>query len=80
MFKMTGCPYCRQAFQTMEKLYEKHPEYRKIPIEIIDETENPEISDQYDYYYVPTFYVDGIKMAEGILSEDDIDRVFSAAL
>lgn len=31
---------------------------------MIEETQHPDIADQYDYYYVPTFYVDGVKVHE----------------
>lgn len=79
MFTMGSCPYCRRAHKFMEELYEAHPEYRDIPIEIIDETQQPQLADQYDYYYVPTYYIDGIKYHEGIPTFEKIEKVFKAA-
>jgi hypothetical protein len=32
---------------------------------------HPDIADQYDYYYVPTYYLDGIKFHEGIPEQKD---------
>ena len=32
---------------------------------MIEESEQPEVADAFDYYYVPTFYVDGVKVHEG---------------
>ena len=36
---------------------------------MIEETQHPDIADQYDYYYVPTFYVDGVKVHEAEFSK-----------
>jgi len=80
MFKMTGCPHCARAFRDMETLFNEKPAYRDIPLEIVDEVENPDYANQFDYYYVPTYYVDGKKMAEGVLSKEDIRAVFESAL
>ena len=32
---------------------------------MIEESEQPALADTFDYYYVPTFYVDGVKVHEG---------------
>ena len=54
MFTMAGCPYCRAAHRWMEELMQEYPEYNDIELEIIDETEHPDIADRYDYYSPPT--------------------------
>lgn len=80
MFKLRDCPYCQRALRDMEILKREHPEYQKIPLEIIDEAEQRALADQYDYYYVPTFYVGKTKAAEGVLTKEDIQSVFESAL
>ena len=64
----------------MEELKKTNPEYSNIQVTVIDEELQPEIAKQYDYYYVPTYYVDGIKVHEGVPSEDIIRMVFEEAL
>ncbi|TDT61302.1 thioredoxin-like protein [Fonticella tunisiensis] len=80
MFTMKSCPYCRQAFTWMEELKKENPEYSNIDINIIDETLNPDVASQYDYYYVPTYYVDGVKIHEGAATKEIIRTVFEKAL
>jgi len=63
----------------MQELREKNPKYNELEIEIIDEVEQPELANQYDYYYVPTFYVDGKKLHEGVPSYESIENVFKTA-
>ena len=80
MFIIKSCPYCKAALGWMDELKEKNPEYKDLKIEIIDENENPEIADKYDYHYVPTYYVDGKKVHEGAANLRKINKVFKAAL
>ena len=56
LFYQACCPFCKRAFNYIDEL-KKRPEYKDIIIETIEETEHPDIADQYDYYYVPTFYI-----------------------
>lgn len=80
MFIIESCPHCKAAFRWMEELYAMNPKYKDLDIEIIDERVHPEISDKYDYNYVPTYYVDGEKLHDGVASLKIIQRVFDAAL
>ena len=79
MFIMETCPHCKNARKYMEELYEEHPEYRQLEIEVIDETKEPELANQYDYYYVPTYYVDGKKILRGSTHQERIAEVFRTA-
>lgn len=79
LFKMRGCAHCRLALKLQEALLEQHPEWRDIPLRIIDEREEPALADQYDYYYVPCYFVDGVKVHEGHAEQADIERVFALA-
>lgn len=56
------------------------PELRDIGIEMIEESEHPEIADSYDYYYVPTFYIDGVKVHEGGVLPGEMEDILRKAL
>ena len=60
MFYLDDCGYCAKARRALEELYAENPEYREIPIHMIEESMEPELADQYDYYAVPSFF-DGKK-------------------
>ena len=47
---------------------------------MIDEKKQPDVAAKYDYYYVPTFFVDGEKVHEGHAEKADVEKVFKAAL
>ena len=80
MMVLSGCPHCKKAFAIMEELKKKHPEYAAVSVEVVDEEENPDLANSLDYWYVPTFFVGGEKIMEGVPSEALIDKVFQAAL
>lgn len=80
MFMFEACPHCKLARRLMTKLQEEDPRYAALRIEMIDEKKQPEIADQYDYYYVPTYFVDGQKVHEGHAELDDVKKVFDLAL
>lgn len=80
MFITSWCPYCKQALTLMDTLKREDPKYGDIDIKTIDEELEPEVSKKYDYYYVPTYYVDDVKLHEGIPSKDIIKGVFEQAL
>lgn len=79
LFYLENCPHCRKAQQILLKLLQE-PRYQALKIEKVEEAKQPEIANQYDYYYVPTFYVDDEKICEGILSEKEIVEVLERAL
>lgn len=80
MFIMRSCPYCRQALSWMEKLKNQDARYRDLEVTIIDETLQPDIAKQYDYYYVPTYYIDGVKVHEGAATREIVQNVLDKAL
>ena len=80
MFVLDTCPYCKAALGWMEELYALDERYKAIPIEIIEEKKNAQIADEYDYYYVPTYYIDEVKVHEGAASFDIVKEVFDTAL
>jgi len=80
LFYLTYCPHCRKAFRLLEELRAKNPKYKDVVITEINEADNKAYSDSLDYYYVPTFYVDGVKVHEGVIEESDVIRVLDSAL
>ncbi|MCH4286553.1 MULTISPECIES: glutaredoxin family protein [Bacillota] len=80
MMYLKGCPYCKQAMNWMEELKQEQPVYQNINITYIEESEQPQLADTLDYWYVPTYFVDGIKKHEGAATKDKIKAVFDAAL
>jgi len=80
MFYLENCPHCKKAFKMIEILREKKPEYNNIQIEKIEESKNAHIAEAHDYFYVPCFYVDGVKVHEGVPSIDKIEDVLKSAI
>jgi len=79
-FMLTHCPHCRNAIRYMEELRTENQEYASIPITTVNEAEQPEEAKQYEYYYVPTFYLEKSKLHEGVPSKDIIRGVFDQYL
>ena len=79
-FYLKECPFCKKAFRYIEELKREHPELQTVEIDTVEESEQPEIADRYDYYYVPTFYVDGKKVHEGGIFKEEIEAVLRKAL
>ncbi len=80
LFHLNSCPYCVRARGYMQELYAENPAYKNIPIQLIEESQQPDVADRYDYFYVPCYYVDGKKVAEGVLDKEAVKAVFEEAL
>ena len=70
MFYLPGCPYCRQAERLIEELCEEHPEYQKIRIRRVNEVLERALAEQYNYWYVPSFFLCGEKLYEADSGDD----------
>lgn len=79
LFYQKNCPFCKKALTYIDELKQQDL-YKNVEIEMIEEAEHPEIADQYDYYYVPTFYIDDEKMHEGGILPDEVEAIFKKAL
>ncbi|HML46862.1 MAG TPA: thioredoxin family protein [Clostridia bacterium] len=80
LFHQEYCPYCREARRWMAELQKENPTYLKLDIELIDERKEPGLADTFDYYFVPTYYIGGEKVHEGVASREKIRDVFEKAL
>ena len=78
LFYLEYCPHCRKTRADLSELL-KEEQFSGLSIEMIEESVQKELADQYDYYYVPCFYVDGIKVKEGALSRKDVEEVLMMA-
>jgi predicted DsbA family dithiol-disulfide isomerase len=74
------CPFCIAANKYLSELIAENPAYGKLEIERIDENKESARADRYDYWYVPTFYVDGKKLHEGVLTKEKLKSVLDAAM
>ena len=79
LFYLENCPFCKKAMAAIDEL-KKQERYKDIEIEMIEESKQPEVADKYDYYYVPTFYIDGRKVHEGGIFPDEVKAVLEQAL
>ncbi len=80
MFYLKNCPFCKKALRYIEELKAEHAELAAVDIEMLEESELPDVADKFDYYYVPTFYVDGIKEHEGGIYPEEVERILRKAL
>ncbi|MFZ7104316.1 MAG: glutaredoxin family protein [Peptococcaceae bacterium] len=80
MLVTNWCPHCKNALLWMDELQKENPQYSKIELRIIDEEREPAAANQYDYYYVPTYFVNGVKLHEGVPSKDIVRKVLAKAL
>ncbi|MDR0649595.1 MAG: thioredoxin family protein [Synergistaceae bacterium] len=78
-FMMSSCPHCKKAIEMMDEILAAHPEYKEIPFKQVDERLDPEYAAEFDYYYVPTFYVGDEKLHEGVPSKQAVMNVFVKA-
>lgn len=79
MFMFESCPHCQRALAWMEECKKENPQYAALPVEMIDEKKNPALANQYDYYYVPCYFVGDEKVHEGAASKEIIRKVLETA-
>ena len=86
MFHLMDCKYCDFARKAIKELRDENPEYAKVKIEMVDEKEHPEIIENYDYWSVPSLFIDHEKIFEAALFmpyetiKDGVKLAFDKAL
>ena len=86
MFYLDDCGYCAKARQALDELYAENPAYRQVELEKIEESRQPELAEQYDYYAVPSFFDGKEKLFEAHLFmsyeaiRDEVRKVLDYAL
>ena len=63
VFYFPECPYCRQLERIL-KDWNGRPELKDVAFRWVDEHREPEVADQYPYYYVPTLFEGKRKLYE----------------
>ena len=86
MFHIEDCRYCDFARKAIEELRAENPAYKEVEIEMINENEHPEIIENYDYWSVPSLFIDKAKIFEAALFmpyetvKDGVKSAFDRAL
>ncbi len=80
LFYLKGCPYCKKALAYMDELKNEYPEYNEIPIKMVEEREEAELANSYDYYYVPCYWIEDKKIAEGSIDKSGVKKVFDMTI
>jgi len=80
LFILPTCPYCKQVLGWMDELRSEDPRYAQIAVNMINEKQQPELAAQYDYYYVPTCFIDQTKVHEGAATKEKVRQVFEQCL
>ena len=80
LFHLNSCPYCIMARNFMQDLYAENPAYKDIPLRMVEESQERNFADTFDYFYVPCFYIEGEKIAEGVIDKEGVKAVFEKAL
>lgn len=78
-FYLKNCPFCKKANRMIEDITAAEQRLAGVPIKRIEESEEHELADSYDYFYVPCFFLGDRKLFEGDPSEQDIKTVLEAA-
>ena len=73
-------PLLQEGAAYIDEARAAHPELAAVGIELIEESEQPAVADAFDYYYVPTFYVDGVKVHEGGIYPEEVEKILRSAL
>lgn len=50
-----------------------------MPVEVIDELEQPALADRYDYYYVPSYFIGSEKLHEGAVTRQQVEQLLRQA-
>ena len=79
MFYLRNCPYCKEALRWMDEVRAETPRFEQVEVELIEERQQAQLADTYDYYYVPAYYVDEEKVHEGAVSKRIVENVFHRA-
>ena len=86
LFTRDDCGYCAKAHKAIAELKAENPAYGTLSLREVEETREPEFIEKFDYYAVPTLYLDGVKKFEAHIGmgydeiKDAVKRVFDEAL
>ena len=64
VFELPGCPYCRRGRKLVSELSEELSLKDRVTFRYVDETAEKALSDAHDYYYCPSWFLNGRKIYE----------------
>ena len=70
VFYLEGCPYCKNAKRAVEAIGREDKALGDVPIRWIEESREPKLAEQFDYYHVPSVFLDGEKLYECSPADD----------
>ena len=79
-FQLRFCGHCRKAKAYLDSLLAENPAFKDIEIEHVDEGVERERAKAYDYFYVPTFYIEDEKVHEGPVNRKQLEGILQMAL
>ncbi len=79
-FYLANCPFCKKAEKIMEELIQENEEYKQIDIDFVEERREAKRANEYDYFYVPCFFIENEKIFEGAVTKEDVKKVFDRVL
>ncbi|MCH5334337.1 MAG: thioredoxin family protein [Alistipes sp.] len=80
LFYLKNCPFCRKALAYIAQAQKEYPELARVEIDMVEESEQADVADRYDYYYVPAFYIGDQKVHEGGITYEQTVAVLRRAL
>ena len=82
LFYLRSCPYCDNARKALAELTKENEAYASVEVDWVEESEQAELANGYDYYYVPTIFAGEKKLYEANPSQNyqDIKQSVKAAL
>lgn len=80
LFYLPQCPHCKLAFSLIKELQQEDSKYGSVVIEMIDESREKAYAEKHDYWYVPCFYIDNVKVSEGHVEKPDVKKVLDQAI
>jgi len=79
-FYLRTCPHCHHADRLIQELISENPEYANVKFHKVEESEEKELADSYDYWYVPCFYLGEEKLMEGVPSKEKVKAAMDRVL
>lgn len=79
LFYFPECPYCQRAMKYQEEIFREHPEYRQIPLRMVDENRWQGGGRSLRLLYVPAYFLGDEKLCEGAKDKETVLAAFRRA-
>ena len=80
IFYQKDCPHCQKAFEFIDELQDENDLYRLIKPHLVEELLEIDYAAMFDYFLVPTFYIDEEKVHEGVINKEQVRKILDATL